>query len=58
MYQAHNIFNDRINPVAEEDKVPQRSTPIMPICIVKKDEGARSFWNDGDKYLTDALKDD
>ena len=35
MYQANNIFNDRINQVAEKDKVPQRSTPVMPICVVR-----------------------
>lgn len=50
MYQAHNIFNDRINPVAEEDKVPQRSTPVIQIKIEEK-QIMREFWNHDDVYL-------
>lgn len=51
MYQAHNIFNDRINPVADEDKVPQRSTPIVRIKIEEK-QVMRNFWTHDDVYLT------
>ena len=51
MYQAHNIFNDRINPVADEDKVPQRSTPIVKIKIEEK-QVMRNFRIHDDVYLT------